>query len=68
MSASGRKQVTSNAQIVKTVRAPDMTYKVEEPIGEIFLRMREISEKVKTLKPHPMYLSVSIIKSIFSSV
>ena len=44
---------------MKTVRAPNMTYKVEEPIGEIFLRMREISEKVKTLKCHPIYLSVS---------
>lgn len=37
-----------------------MSFKVEEPIGEIFYRMKNVSEKVKSLNPHPLYLDVRI--------
>ena len=59
ISASGRKQMASNAKIVRSIRTAGTQFKVEEPISEIFRRMRLISEKVKTLELHPIYLSVS---------
>jgi hypothetical protein len=57
ISASGRKQMASNAKIVRSIRTAGTQFKVEEPISEIFKRMRIISEKVKTLELHPIYLS-----------
>lgn len=49
--------MASNAKIVRSIRTAGTTFKVEEPISEIFKKMRSISEKVKTLKLHPIYLS-----------
>jgi hypothetical protein len=51
--------MASNAKIVRSIRTAGTVFRVEEPISEIFKKMRFISEKVKTLRLHPIYLSVS---------
>lgn len=57
ISASGRKQIASQAKIIKTVRERGSVFKLDEPISELFNRMREVSKKVlATLDPHPHYL------------
>lgn len=45
---------------MKTVRERAATFKLDEPISELFSRMRAVSKKVLvTLDPHPHYLMVS---------
>jgi len=41
--------MASNAKIVRSIRTFGTVFRVEEPISEIFNRMRYISEKVKNL-------------------
>ena len=60
VSASGQKQITSQAKIVKTIRERGSTFKLDEPISELFSRMRNVSKKVlASLDPHPHYMMVS---------
>ena len=61
MSASGRKQFASiKPRIVQTIREKGVTFKLDEPLSEIFRRMREMSNTLlKDLKPHSCYLLVS---------
>lgn len=57
VSASGKKQITSQAKIVKTIRERGSTFKLDEPISELFSRMRNVSKKVlASLDPHPHYM------------
>lgn len=43
------------------MREADIKFRLDEPISEIFKKMREVSKNIlKNLKPHPYYLSVSI--------
>jgi len=43
--------------IVKTIRERGVTFKLDEPLSEIFRRMRDMSNTLlKDLKPHPCYL------------
>jgi enoyl reductase-like protein len=63
---SGREQV-QQVKIVKTVREESTLFKLEEPIQEIFKRMRKVSQKVlDDLRPHPHYLQVNIPNSNFA--
>lgn len=49
--------------IIKTVREKDINFKLDEPVAEIFNRMRQVSLKViENLQPHPFYLSVSALR------
>jgi hypothetical protein len=42
------------------VRERGAVFKLDEPVSELFGRMREVSKKVlATLDPHPHYLMVS---------
>jgi len=60
ISASGKKQIASHALIIKTVREKDIVFKLDDPVSEVFSRMRKVSQEVlKTLVPHPYYLRVS---------
>ncbi len=46
--------------IIKTVREKETTFKLDEPITELFKQMRLVSQKViENLQPHPYYLQVS---------
>lgn len=46
--------------IIKTVRERGVSFQLDEPVAEIFSRMRQVSLKViESLQPHPFYLSVS---------
>jgi hypothetical protein len=60
VSASGKKQIANQAQIVKTIREKDLIYKLDDPIPDIFKRMREVSKKIiENMQPNPYYLQVS---------
>jgi len=55
------KQISNQARILKTVREENCQFKLEQPVNEIFQRMRGVSLSViKSLKPHPHYLLVSL--------
>lgn len=51
-------------KIVKTIREPGIKFKLDDPVQEIFKRMRKVSARVlENLKPHPHYLTVSKFKN-----
>jgi len=48
--------------MVKTVREKDITFKLDEPISELFSQMRKVSQKaIEGMNPHPYYLEVSFL-------
>ena len=52
--------------IIRTVREKGTVFKLDQPINEIFDRMRKVSkEYLEILKPNSFYLTVS---TIFSAV
>lgn len=63
-------QSGSQLEIVKAVRAKAATFKLDQPVSEIFARMRTVSEQyLSTLQPNSFYLTVSIeLISTFSAV
>ena len=62
-------QSGSQLEIVKAVRANSATFKLDQPMAEIFARMRAVSEQyLSALQPNSFYLTVSIEKSNFSAV
>jgi hypothetical protein len=48
-------------KIVRTVREESCVFKLEEPVAEIFKRMRKVQKKVlDDMVAHPHYLTVGI--------
>lgn len=54
--------------IIKTVREKGITFKLDEPVLELFKQMRIVSSKLlEDLQPHPYYLQVSLNLQICSN-
>ena len=59
----------SHLEILKTVREKGTVYKLDQPVNEIFSRMRGVSKKfLDTLDPNTFYLTVSVLQICAVSV